>query len=237
MGKLLISGLAVCLLTAGVQATVLFSEDWETGTDGWVQYGAVIYPTLSDAQNTTPGGTYSLKTQATTNNYMNAMDTNMPSVTPTNWFVEWSFFDTGATREYLQIRNFANGGSSGTLQQLISFGVYNAAPAVATHYNVRVANGGAGWTNTTIPRVANVWHTMRVEQDEAGNLKFLVDGTVGLETTTTSIFGVSSLRVGSGLGNGSKSAYYDDIKVGIVPEPATLALLLGGLPFLRRRRS
>ncbi|HOJ73180.1 MAG TPA: hypothetical protein PLV57_02600 [Phycisphaerae bacterium] len=235
MGRLLIAGIVICFLTANVQATVVLWEDWESGTDGWVDLSGTVVPTLSNEQNTTPGGTYSLKVQGNTiGNSMNALDRNLDAATAVNWYVEWSFFDTGATREYLQIRSYSEGGSSGALQQLISFGVYNARVDL-TVYNARVTNGGVGWTNTTIRRVPNVWHTMRVEQDEAGNLKFFIDGQLGLETTTTSIYGITSLRVGSALTNGGAAVYFDDIKVGIVPEPATLALLLCGLPFLRRR--
>lgn len=224
---------------SGAQASLLFSENWESGnTAGWVDYGYGPLATVTDQQNTTPGGMYSLRTSDTTSNNTNSVDWYFPAATEKNWYVEWSFQDTGATNEYLQILSYSQGGMRGTRLNTISFGVSVASPSNQTRYNARVRDGNLeGWMSTSMSRSNNVWHTMRVEQTEAGQLRFWVDGQLGLETSTTAIHGITGLRVGSGLSNGNKGAFYDDIRVGIVPEPAALLMLTLAAPmFVRRRR-
>jgi len=225
--------LAVCVgLVASLAQAAILSEDWETGTDGWVDYGAGPFATLSDAQNTTPGGSWSLKTADTTTSYTNAKDWNFAVETGKNWYVQWEMYDTGSSREYMQVQSYAGT----TLQQLVAFGTYNGTGGGSSYY-ARVAVGGGNWMLTDIPRTNNTWHTFRIEQDDAtGTITFSVDGDEWT-ATTTAVFGATKLRVGSGLGNASHGAYYDDIEFGIVPEPAVAVLFgLGGLLFGRRRR-
>jgi hypothetical protein len=236
MRFLLAMTVAVVLASALAHAEVVFFEDWEAGMERWSDaYYVEPYARLSDEQNATPGGSFSLKTAGTTVNYTNSVDYNLPMETAQNWYVEFNFFDTGATREFIQIRSYDGGGMRGKELQQICFGVYNYNVDTSV-YNIRVRYGGAGWTNTTISRTNNTWHTMRVEQDFDGVLKFLIDGEPAFETTTTAIHGITTLRVGSAVGNGGNGAYYDDIKIGIVPEPAAVLMLLAGVPMLLRRR-
>lgn len=225
---------SIALLAASAQASVLLSENWESGTDGWTDVGSGPYAALSTAQNTTVGGAYSLKTADTTTNYTNAKDYLFSTASATNWYIKFNFMDTGSTREYLQLANYSGGGASGTNQQVIAFGTYNSGDT--TKYNYRVAFGGVNWAATTVKRTNNVWHAMYIEQDVAGNLTFKIDGNVAATATTTNIYGVTRIRVGSALGNGSHGAYYDDIEFGVVPEPATLAFLLAGFGLISRRR-
>lgn len=235
----ILAGVAALVAASSVQAAIL-SEDWESGTDGWTDYGSGPFAALDNTQNTTPGGSWSLKTADTTTSYTNAKDFIITGMTDTTWTAQWTFqHKAGTSREYVQLQNYKGGGGSGDLQQLISFGVYNASPANTTLYNFRVAVGSVNWANTTISRVAGTWHTMKVEQIDLGTgnatLNFYVDGTLGATANTTAVFPLTRVRVGSGLGNASNGAYYDDILV--TPEPATLVLLsLGGL-LLRRRRA
>jgi hypothetical protein len=221
---------SIALLAASAQASVLLSENWESGTDGWTDVGSGPYAALSTAQNTTVGGAYSLKTADTTTGSTNAKDYSFATESAKNWYLKFNFMETGSTREYIQLYSYA--GTS--LQQLIAFGTYNTVDY--TKYNFRVTNGSVGWSNTTVARKNNVWHAMYIEQDLAGNLTFKIDGNVAATPTTTSIFGVTKIRVGSALGNGSHGAYYDDIEFGVVPEPATLAFLLAGFGLISRRR-
>lgn len=240
MKKVVIMAVCAGLVASLAQAAIL-SEDWETGTDGWVAYGAgPELPALDNTQNTTPGGQWSLRNADNAiTNYTNALDYTIVGMTQTSWTAEWSFMDTGSTREYMQLQSYSGGGGSGTLQQLISFGTYNASPALPGFYNFRVAVGSVGWSNTTVARANNVWHAMKVEQIDNGNgtatLNFYVDGALGATANTTAVFPITRVRTGSGLTNGGHGVYWDDIL--ITPEPAVGVLLgLGGLLFARRRR-
>jgi len=244
MRKVLLIATILALACSVAQAQVLLFEDWETGTDGWVNYGGGPWPVLDNTQNTTPGGTWSIKTNGITSpNYTNALDWNFAAESGKKWVATWNFLDTGATREYLQIHSYSTPPGGGSLQQLISFGVYNAG-VDTTKYNFRVAIGSVNWGSTTIARSNNQWHAMRVEHnlDGAGTVSFYVDGVLGAQVTTTAIFGATRIRVGSGLTNGGFGAYYDDIKFEVVPEPASLLALATGLVGLtgfaiRRRRT
>ncbi len=117
MKKVVLLVLCVGLAASAAQAALL-SEHWETGTDGWVDYGAGPFAALDNTKNTTPGGTWSLKTADTATNYTNAKDWNFAVETGKNWYVQWEMYDTGSSREYMQVQSYAGT----TLQQLVAFG-------------------------------------------------------------------------------------------------------------------
>lgn len=242
MMKKMLLILAVLAVAGSASAADLW-EDWESGMDGWTFYGGGPNPALSNAQNTTPGGEWSLKTADNGSvNYTNAVDYSFDAahgLAGLYWTASWNFMDTGATREYLQLQSYSGGGGSGNLQQLISLGVYNAGVDLSK-YNFRVAIGGVGWGNTTVTRVANVWHAMKVELFADGTVNFWIDGSIAASTTTTAVYGVTRVRVGSGLTNGGKGAYYDDILLEQIPEPGSLLALgtglIGLLGVILRRR-
>lgn len=228
-------GAILLLVGASAHATVLFTEDWESGRDGWFDFGTTLIPQLSDEQNATPGGKYSLRTaDAPDTHYQNALEYDFAEATPENWYVQFNFFDNGTDREYLQIRSFERGGVLGRQQQGIDFGLYHYLDT--SKYCLRVNYGNEeGWIETGAERIGDQWQTLRVEQDFDGSLTFWVDGELAYESSTTAVCGVTNLRVGAALSNGN-GAYFDDIEVGIVPEPTVLLGLVAGVGLLARRQ-
>ncbi len=156
----------VALASTSALAGVIFSEDWETGSDGWTAVGAIA-PALVTDQSVSP--THSIRTaDNSTTNYTNEMDHVLAAETGTNWIVTWNFFDTGATRDYLQIDSYSGLAiNSGNLQQLMCFGAYNNPGG--PNYNYRIALGSVAWQASSIQKTNNVWHAMKVEQIDNGD--------------------------------------------------------------------
>ncbi|NLN75774.1 MAG: PEP-CTERM sorting domain-containing protein [Armatimonadetes bacterium] len=185
------------------------------------------------------------KTPASPSNPAGAVNFALAGETDKNWTVTWDYYQAlhSNTREYMQLGSLDAGGG---LQQLVALGCYNATSG--SIYQFRVVNGSVGWADTTNPRIGDTWVHMKVEQiytagDPTATLNFYVNNVLGASVTTTSVFGLTYLRAGSGLSNAETPAYYDNIVVtdNYVPEPGSmLALgtgLIGFLGFIRRKRA
>lgn len=148
-------------------------------------------------------------------------------------------------RQYSEIRSYAGDAyNTGALEQLYAIGINNGVTmAGETHssskYQGRVAFGtGTGWfTLTGGPNRSIGWHEFKIVL-EGANASYYVDGILS-RTVTRGVLGtIDSVILGSGLSSTNQPAFYDDFKVEVVPEPATLAALgIGAAALIRRRRA
>jgi hypothetical protein len=172
--------------------------------------------------------------------------------------IEWSFdfYDTqGAiTTSYRQYGELYANTAGGALAQLLAMGVNSTATAGvptpggtaetwnAQRYQARIAfGGGSGWFNLQAERSVG-WHNFKalIYDDR---IDYYVNGVFDTSFTNTAATvgvadGYNQARIGSGLSSQFGGAYYDNVLVQVIPEPASLSLLaLAGLGMIRRRRA
>lgn len=88
------------------------------------------------------------------------------------------------------------------------------------------------------------WHNLKVEISsdnvaQGQDYKFYVDGILAetVNNVGTTVRSYDNIALGSGVSNASTSAFFDNMKLEVVPEPTSLALLsLGGVSIFARRR-
>lgn len=245
MKKYAMAMVAVLAIAGIAQATVILQENFDGYADQ-AAMNAVWTPAVGGGAQLSSAQSYSPSQSAYIDLTARRSDRSIPETgAPSDAepiIVSVRFRDSavGNARQYIQFLDI-----SPALAQLISLGVYNSTGgSVAdnnTYYAARLAFGpNAGWFLLNDPGVATRsagWHELKFVMKDT-SIEFYVDGTLGKVKQHSVAAGTNSfdqIRIGSGLSTANGDAYYDDILIEKVPEPATLLLLgLGGL-FLRRR--
>lgn len=205
--------------------------------------------TLSSAQSSSPSNSvHYAATPATQRNGLNFTESGNPSSTNLIVF-SFDFYDSNAaTNPYRQYSNLQDTAAPGAYGQLVSMGLNNNQTSAANGGNFYMARilgytppdtGGASGSYFKLnsdPALLRTtgWHNLRVEISDV-DFKFYVDNSLAetvLQTGTLRSYDV--LRLGSGVTSAAE-AWFDNVRVEIVPEPSTLALGLIGVAGLFRR--
>ncbi len=144
-------------------------------------------------------------------------------------------------RHYVELRGYSGDAyGSGDLENLLAMGVYNNSNDAfdGTYYQGRVTFGSNWNTLDEEPGAMQRtigWHTMEI-MVTSSEVRFSIDGVLQEIEARPNNFGFDTIVLGSDLTANGHQAWVDNISLAIIPEPASLALLvIGGLALVRRR--
>ncbi|MFH0979925.1 MAG: PEP-CTERM sorting domain-containing protein [Planctomycetota bacterium] len=151
-------------------------------------------------------------------------------------------------RSYVELRGYSGGSYGiGTLDNLLALGVNSNSDD--GQYSVQYYQGRALYTpsvpladwltirDAPVGKRALGWHELLVAVD-SDSFDFYVDDVLGESVLRgAGNFPFNCVVLGSGYTTGGWDSWADNVRVEIVPEPASLVVMaLGGLALLRRRR-
>lgn len=144
-------------------------------------------------------------------------------------------------RQYVELRGYTAAHYNGTtgLQDIIGLGLNNSSSDTFSNkwYQFRNYQSSAWYCldGTTVPQRSAAWHTLKAVITTS-QVNVYVDDVLAEAQTRATNYSFDSVMLGSDLTSGGQNLWIDNLKVEVLPEPATIVLLaLGGLPLLRRR--
>jgi len=142
-----------------------------------------------------------------------------------------------STRQYIELRDYTEGAyGAGGLAELVAIG-FTSSGVNTSKVNARIMNGPNWFDLNADKTVASDWAKMTV-LFKTTSIEFYVNDVLDTVQPVGAGRTWDSIVIGSGLSSAGADVWFDNLKLSIVPEPATLAFLaIGGGLFLRRRRA
>ncbi|MEX2169659.1 MAG: PEP-CTERM sorting domain-containing protein [Pirellulales bacterium] len=237
---------AAFLCAAPALAVSPYSEDFETGSDGWQTWpGATDHLNLDNSHNHTPGGQTAYRASEGVPggfaSYTQIADGTGKLRLDVYAYVDNANPDADDARGMIQLT--ADGPNFST--DYLQLGWLQDYAGGSEFYSVRTAARDAaalGTFNTLIPRPpVNDWVKLSIEADAGvgGDVRFYVNDILAYNGIGERLgANLDTIRLGVNFGNNHDTVWYDDVSVK-VPEPASVALLAMGAVALvgfRRRR-
>ncbi len=233
---------AAMAFAVSAQASVIVEDDFESYADTAAMQ--VVWGTGAGTLDTVLGNPgQSLYFPGGAQNQQTIAGLTPTAANPVVYTVD--IYDDGVSAN----KRITAGLRSSSVANLFEMGMYNAP----SHYAVRAVLPGPSWVafdnivDDNGDPISNApvvgWHTYQVVLDGATatfTLDLNGDGYINATAVLAADFNVSypidTVRLGLGLSSAGGGANFDNVKLEVIPEPASLALLgLGGLAMLRRR--
>ncbi len=139
------------------------------------------------------------------------------------------------TRQYIELRGYAGAGyGDGALEELLALG-FTSSGIDTNKYNGRVLLGPeAGWFSFQTDKITD-W-TKMTALIKTDTIEYYINDQLDTIKQRAPGYTFDCVVIGSGLSSAGADVWFDNLVIEVVPEPATLALLmLGGLALIRRR--